>query len=455
VSPPRPSTDTTAAGSPRPTPSVIEREFVALIEIGRTMVSHFDYEHALAAVIERTARILDSTTGAFMLYDEATGLLTLQQPAFGMSDDELARAYRVRLTDTESNAVKVFTSGRAYMTNEFRSDPRMSQRFVRMSVAQRLMTVPLQVQGRSIGVFHVQDKRSGDYTPEDLHLLELLAPTLAVLITSARMMRELRDHKQRAETALAERQAQVQEAARIQRELLPRTTPNIDGYRLAAGCLPAQDVAGDFYDWVTFDGTLVVTLADVMGKGVGASLVSATLRAALRAAPHKLSPTDRVRRAEESIALSIVDAGLFVTLFHGQLDLASGLLRYVDAGHGHCAVMHADGRLTPLDVRSLPVGVQPGEPYLEGRLRLEPGDTLIVYSDGLVEHGSTTGDLSDFRRELTEAADPEDLVGRLLGRMPASLADDVTVLILHRLGTDETGGRRHSGPPPVRRSPTT
>jgi serine phosphatase RsbU (regulator of sigma subunit) len=397
------------------------------------MVSHFDYEHALAAVIERTAGILDSTTGAFMLYDEETGLLSVQQPAFGMTDDQLANAYRVRLTDTDSNAVRVFTSGRAYMTNDFRRDPRMSQRFVQMSVAQRVMTVALQVEGRSIGVFHVQDKRSGDYTPEDLHLLELMAPTLAVLITSARMMRELRDHRHRAEAALAERQAQLEEAARIQRDLLPGSPPHLDGYVLAAGCLAAQDVAGDFYDWVTFDGTLALTLADVMGKGVGASLLTATLRAALRAAPHKMGPSSRVQRAEESMALGIVDEGLFVTLFHAQLDLASGVLRYVDAGHGHWAVLSADGSLVTLEVRSLPVGVLPGEPYLEGQVLLEPGDTLIVYSDGLVEHGSATGDLTDFSRELADAADPGDLVHRLLARMPPVLSDDVTVLAVHRL----------------------
>jgi serine phosphatase RsbU (regulator of sigma subunit) len=350
-----------------------------------------------------------------------------------MSDDALTQAYRLRLTDTDSNAVRVFLSGRAYMTNDFRRDPNISQRFMRMSVAQRVMTVPLQVEGRSIGVFHIQDKRSGDYTPEDLHLLELMAPTLAVLITSARMMRELREHRQRAETALAERQVQLQEAARIQRDLRPQTVPRLDGYQLAAGCLAAQDVAGDFFDWVVFDGALVVTVADVMGKGVGTSLLTATLRAALRAAPHKMGPVARVQRAEGSMALGVVDEGLFVTLFHGQLDLTSGELRYVDAGHGHCAVRHPDGELMHLDQRSLPVGVLPGEPYLEGMVRLEPGDTLIVYSDGLVEHGTTTGDLTEFRRELDDSEDADDMVRRLMARMPAALGDDVTVLVVHRM----------------------
>src|SRR5690349_2025994 len=121
----------------------VRREVAALTDIGRTMVSHVDYEQALAAVIERTARILGSETGAFMLYEEETGLLSLQRPAFGLADSTLVDAYRVPLTATESNAVKVFLSGVAYMTNDFRRDPNMAQRFVQMSVAERVMTVPL------------------------------------------------------------------------------------------------------------------------------------------------------------------------------------------------------------------------------------------------------------------------------------------------------------------------
>jgi len=409
------------------------RQVAALTEIGRTMVSHFDYERALAAVIEKTAQILDSKTGAFMLYDESTGLLSLQKPAFGVDDEELYSAYRVPLSEG-GNAVTVFVTGEAYMTNDFRSDPRMSRRFVRMSVANRVMTVPLQVEGRSIGVFHVQDKQSGDYTPEDLELLKLMAPTLAVLIMSAAMMRELREKTQQLEDALALRKRQLQRAAAIQRGLLPRGTPALAGYDLAGECLAAEDVAGDFYDWTTLPGgTLLLTVADVMGKGLAASLVMASLRTALRAAPRGLGPAARIRLAERSVALDIMQDGLFVTLFHGQLDLSSGVLRYVDAGHGYCSIRRPDGELTRLTVRSLPLGVLGNAELTEGTVRLEPGNTLIVHSDGLVESEGTTGSLDEFAPELAEAGDAADTVRRLLGRMPARLFDDVTVLVLRCL----------------------
>jgi serine phosphatase RsbU (regulator of sigma subunit) len=295
------------------------------------------------------------------------------------------------------------------------------------------MTVPLQVEGRSIGVFHIQDKLSGDYTGEDLELLQLMAPTLAVLIMSAAMLRELRDHRRRLEAALAERQLQLEKAAQIQRSLLPHVIPTLEGYELAAACMPADEVAGDFYDWMLSPGgRLTITVADVMGKGVPASLVMASLRAALRAAPADIGPAVRTRLAEDSMALGM-EADPFVTVFHADLDLASGVLRYVDAGHGLCAVRRPDGRLLTLTEHAMPLGVVAAQKYREATLRLHPGDALIVFSDGLVEQEGRTGDLSDFDAELSAAPSAAGMVERLLARMPEHLADDVTLLVLRRL----------------------
>src|SRR5439155_9971506 len=114
-----------------------------------------------------------------------------------------------------------------------------------------------------------------------------------------------------------------------------------------------------FYDWaLSDDGTrLDLTVADVMGKGVAPALVMATVRAVLRAAPAELGPAERVRLAAGFMAFGSEEAGLFVTLFHAQLDLASGTLRHVDAGHGHVAIRRADGELATLGRRSMPLGI--------------------------------------------------------------------------------------------------
>jgi PAS domain S-box-containing protein len=231
---------------------------------------------------------------------------------------------------------------------------------------------------------------------------------------------------------ISQRQLQTERAAHVQRLLLPEAPPELAGYDVAGACRPAADVAGDFYDWLLSDGHLDVTVADVMGKGMASALVMAVLRTALRSAPARYGPAARVRLAADSLGLGMTGEGLFVTLFHARLSLATGRLRYVDAGHGYCAVRRPDGGLVRLSQRSLPIGVLPDTAFEEGVIVIEPGDQLVVFSDGLVEHDDRTLDLSEFAREFERSNSVSELVGRLMDRTPARPADDVTVLVLAR-----------------------
>ncbi|TMC03429.1 MAG: PAS domain S-box protein [Chloroflexi bacterium] len=143
---------------------------------------------------------------------------------------------------------------------------------------------------------------------------------------------------------ISERKLQAERAARIQRELWPARPPALDGYDVAGACLPAQEVAGDLYDWaLADDGQLELTVADVMGKGIGAALVAAMLRTALRAAPSGLGPAAKLSLASSSMTLGRGDDETFATVFHARLDPRTGLLRYVDAGHGYCHVLRRNG----------------------------------------------------------------------------------------------------------------
>jgi PAS domain S-box-containing protein len=232
---------------------------------------------------------------------------------------------------------------------------------------------------------------------------------------------------------ITDRKRQLERAARIQRELLPTERPDLDGYELAAACLPAQDVGGDFYDWISEAGHLDVTVADVMGKGVGSALVMATLRTAQRTARSELGPAARVGLMAESLSRGLTNDGLFVTMFHARLDLGSGVLRYVDAGHGYCVVRRADGGMERLERGSVPLGVIDGCEYTEGEVRLKPGESLLVYTDGLVEVGDVTTGLSELAGDLKPSMGAEEMVSRLVDRVRDQQTDDVTVVVLRRL----------------------
>ena len=179
---------------------------------------------------------------------------------------------------------------------------------------------------------------------------------------------------------------ELSRAAEIQADLLPGQAPIIDGWDLAARCVPARQVGGDFYDWQhSSRGTLSLTVGDVMGKGIPAALLMASVRAVLRAVGPSCSPAAAVQTAASVLASDLSRSGAFVTLFHAQLELATGRLRYVDAGHGYVRLWRARSGIEKLPAKGLPIGVLDDEVYEEGIVTMEHGDVLLIYSDGLTE----------------------------------------------------------------------
>jgi serine phosphatase RsbU (regulator of sigma subunit) len=163
----------------------------------------------------------------------------------------------------------------------------------------------------------------------------------------------------------------------------------------------------------------------------------------------ELGPAERLRLAAESTALGGDEEGLFVTVFQARLRPATGELRYVDAGHGYCAIRRPNGELVPLNEHSLPVWVMPDEMFTEGRTVLQPGEMLVVYSDGLVELSDQPTSLQAYADDLDGAVEAKEAVAGLLARMPAQLSDDVTVLVLRRLAEVSSDRGVRAEPEPV------
>ncbi|MCL6541483.1 MAG: SpoIIE family protein phosphatase [Roseiflexus sp.] len=231
--------------------------------------------------------------------------------------------------------------------------------------------------------------------------------------------------------------SEMERAAEVQARLLPQIAPALSGFQLAAECIPARDVGGDFYDWQQpAPHLLSFWLCDVMGKGLDAALLMATVRAVMRAVVRHSPPAEAMRYVTNALIEDLMQSGRFVTLFLAQLDTTSGRLASIDAGHGLAFVRRADGAVETLnDRRGLPLGIVPDEQYDQRETILNPGDALVVYSDGLVD--------ARIDLDLTPHVLADQLYGAnsalaMLDRLVTLLApvqmppDDMTLLVVYR-----------------------
>ena len=261
---------------------------------------------------------------------------------------------------------------------------------------------------------------------------------LAVVNAFRRRSMELdyRANLRRLESLVAERTEQMAKAAKVQSGLLPPSPLIGAGFELAAHFAPAREISGDFYDWsLTDQRRLVVTLGDVMGKGLPAAILMATVRAALRASAQAGAVEEGVKMAAGVMAAALEVNQAYVTLFHGLFDATSGELNYIDAGHGHARLVCGPGGQELLTQRGAPIGLLPDISFTPGRVILNPGDTLVVFSDGLLDlrPDLATKDvpLPVGARRAAHAQEMVDILAA--GSRDRDLPDDVTVLALRRL----------------------
>jgi len=251
-----------------------------------------------------------------------------------------------------------------------------------------------------------------------------------------RMELDYRGNLQRLESLVAERTDQMAKAAIVQAGLLPSSPLIGTGFEVAAHFAPAREISGDFFDWYMPDPRrLALTLGDVMGKGLPAAILMATVRAALRSAAQVGTVEEGVALAAGVMAAALEVNQAYVTLFHALFDPTTGELNYIDAGHGHARLLRAGGGQELLPDRGAPIGLLPDTSFTPGKVTLNPGDTLVVFSDGLLDlrPDLATKDvpLPVVARRAAHAQETVDLLAT--GSRDHDLADDVTVLALRRI----------------------
>jgi anti-sigma regulatory factor (Ser/Thr protein kinase) len=223
-------------------------------------------------------------------------------------------------------------------------------------------------------------------------------------------------------------------AREVQRGLLPKTFLDMPGYEVAGICLPSQAVGGDFYDWCQVKDGVAFTLADVMGKGTGAAIIAATVRAVFRTASWQADISMAMETAASILDEDLSTSGKFVTFFHARLHKDTGSLEYIDAGHGLTSIVRANGQVDHLASESFPLGLHMGEPWIVKSVTLKIGDTLVSVSDGVLDlFDGTLNGLVRAAAIVQKSNSAQAVVDALeeLAELK-SVPDDVTILVLRR-----------------------
>ena len=302
------------------------------------------------------------------------------------------------------------------------------------------LVIPLVSQGDLIGMINLGSRMSEqDYSSDDRKLLNDLAAQAAPAVRVAQLVRQQQQEARERERI----QQELQVARLIQQTLLPQELPQLADYTVAAYYQPARQVGGDFYDFHYFDdGRIGLVVGDVTDKGMPAALVMATTRTLLRAAAERLEAPGTVLQRVNELLHEDIPPNMFVTCLYALLDPKSGRLCFANAGHDLPYVRTAEG-VVELRATGMPLGLLQGMDYEEREMTLNPGDTVLFYSDGIAEAHSPTGEMFGFprmQRLMEDYPGQPDLVNFALETLERFTGpgweqeDDVTLVTLQHTG---------------------
>ncbi len=418
------------------------RKLLAVIsQVSVALLSSLSLEDVLKQIVGLVLEAVPAER-AFLLLHNAQGELVCKVACYrGQEPSEVERVVRISRSITE----EVIGHGRSVLTSDAQADERFRQRnSILLSGIRSIMAVPLLVNRREassaprqiIGMIYVDNPMSaGAFTEGDLQLLTMVASVAAIKIENTLLL-EQRLENERIKQQLAQ-------ARDLQFQLLPLVPPEVEGYDLTGISFPCYEVGGDYFDFIRLpDGVLIFTVGDVCGKGMDAAMLMSALHASVRAQAMTVASVAELVAAINRYLVETTAPNKFATLWLGRLNPRTHELSYVNAGHNPPLLVRAHGDVEFLEKGGIPVGILGEVAYEEGRLRLEPGDGLVLFSDGISESTNEQGeefgvtrlvDVVRRHRELRAASlrdRIEEALSLFIGK--ARLADDITLLILKR-----------------------
>ena len=337
---------------------------------GRTSLEEV---HRLAA--ETMVKVTGTDACSIRVFNEdRTELLCVA--AYGLSQEYMNKG-AILLADSQIDQEVVSTGRCVYIADERADERVLYQAEARREGIVSALCAPMVYKGRVEGVIRVYTRRRHEFDWFETSLIRGVAAQAAAAIVNARLY---------AEALSAERiRRQLRLAGEVQRRMIPTEPPRIEGVDLAAIYVPCFELGGDFYDFIELpDDNYGLCVADVVGKGVRASLLMASARSSLRAhADHMFAISD-VLAAVNADMWRQSDESDFLTMFYGVLDVKHRRLTYCNAGH-EPPLLIRDGRVRTLESSGGVIGMVPEMHYAHEVVELRAGDVLVMYTDGLPE----------------------------------------------------------------------
>ena len=407
--------------------------YLALATISQVVNSSLQVDEVLRIVMDTIVRLTGAERGFLMLKNNL-GELTIRVARNW--EQETLNASETALSRTVVN--RVVAEGQPILTTNAQQDPRFDGQESVISLNLRsILCVPLKLKESIIGVIYADNRlREGLFTETEKDLLAAFANQAAVAIENARLFQENLE-KQRMEEEL-------NIARDLQMSMLPAACPEVKGFHIAASSTPAREVGGDFYDFIEMDeGKIGLVVGDVTGKSVSGALVMSSSRSVFRMlSEEKLTVADIMARANRRIKKDI-KTGMFVALLYAVLDSVKGKVNLCSAGQTqpiHFSARDGEAVLVETKGDNFPLGILDQADYQETEIWLPPGDTVVFYTDGIVEAMNEKEEIFGFERllELIKQAgsvSAEELHQRILDKVSefvgtAEPHDDLTVIVM-------------------------
>ena len=405
-------------------------ELSILNDLARAIGASLNTQEIIQTIVRRSLRAISAEQGVITLVEEQSNqsMKTLVRTMVSSKEQEHFHFSQALLGWMHLNKKPLVIN-----------DPKGDERFRGIpwdESIRSLIAVPMMAKSELRGVLTVYNKKDGKpFAEDDQRLLAIIAGQSGQVVENARLYEK--------EKTLIKMQEEVRLAARIQTELLPKSAPSIAGYDIVGRTLPAQEVGGDYFDFIPIDEhRLAFCLGDVTGKGLPASLLMANLQATLRGQTLTTgSPKTCLERSNQLLYQS-TSPEKFATLFYAILDLQNHQIHYSNAGHDNPYLCSNQAVTKRLKVGGIPLGMLPDFTFEQESVSLEDDSILVAYSDGVTEAMNAQEDMFGEERiaaviDQHKHAPASEIIDHLVSAVKTFAAghpqsDDITVVVMRR-----------------------